>query len=255
MENLLIIKNIYYKLYFHPFFYIIVFLSFVTGHFRNILYFTLIILVHELGHSFTGIILKARLKQIELYPYGGCSRLEYDVNISLFKEFLIVVMGPLVQIFFMLLVYYLKIAVPKYFYTYNQWILLFNLLPIYPLDGGKLINIIVCFFISFFSGFRLVFYLSYLSFNIILFCSIFKFKNLIIYIILIGLGIEFYKEYKKFNYVFNKFLLERHLNNYNFSKVKNINSIYQMRREYYHLFAVADEPIEEKKYLKTYFFV
>ena len=55
-------------------------ISLFTGHFRNLFYFTLIILIHELGHSLTGIFLNLNLKRIEIYPYGGCSKLEYDIN-------------------------------------------------------------------------------------------------------------------------------------------------------------------------------
>ena len=129
MEILLIIKNILDKIYFHPLFYIVLSISLITGHFRNIIYFTSIIFIHELGHSITGIILGCKLNRIEIYPYGGCSKLEHDINIRLYKELLILIMGPITQIIFVYLINYFKIDVNKYFYSYSNYILIFNLLP------------------------------------------------------------------------------------------------------------------------------
>ena len=61
-------------------------ISLLTGHFRNLFYFTLIIIIHELGHSLMGLLLKFNFKRIEIYPYGGCSKLEYDINTSLINH-------------------------------------------------------------------------------------------------------------------------------------------------------------------------
>ena len=53
-----------------------------------------------MGHSFTGILLGFQLNRIEIYPYGGCSKLEYDINTSLKKEILVLLMGPIIQVVF-----------------------------------------------------------------------------------------------------------------------------------------------------------
>ena len=126
----------------------------LTGHFRNLFCFTLIILIHELGHSIMGLLLKFKLKKIEIYPYGGCSKLEYDINTPIIKEFLVLIMGPIFQLLFMLIVFYLKIDVPNYFYTYNYFILIFNLMPIYPLDGGRLLHLMLCIVFSYFNSLK-----------------------------------------------------------------------------------------------------
>jgi len=205
MVSLLIIKNIWDKIYIHPFFYFVIVISFLTGHFRNIIYFTIIIFVHELGHSITSVILGIKLNRIMLFPFGGLSVLEYSINLSLIKELLILIMGPIIQIIFTYLVYYLRINVSYYFYTYSMFILLFNLIPIYPLDGGKLINIFLSFFISFYKSFKITYYLSYFIYITLVFIVIFNFRNLILILILISLGIELIKVYiNRYNiYIFN----------------------------------------------------
>lgn len=248
----MIIKNILDKIYFHPLFYIVVVISFLTGHFRDIFYFTTIILIHELGHSITGILLGFKLKKIEIYPYGGCSKLEYDINTKIFKELIMLIMGPITQIIFVFIIYYFKIDVLDSFYLYSKLILIFNLLPIYPLDGGRIINILISIFISFYNSLKHTYYFSYFIFCILFFIS-FKYKNFIIYLIIISLGIELFKEIKKRNYIFDKFLLERYLYKYNFKKKKIVNNIYSMKRDYYHSFIGNNTLIDEEEYLTYYF--
>jgi len=202
----LIIKNIWDKIYIHPFFYFILSISFITGHFRNIMYFTTIILIHELGHSITSVILGIKLNRIVLFPFGGLSILEYSINLSLIKELLILVMGPVTQIVFTYLIYYLKIDVSYYFYTYSMFILIFNLIPIYPLDGGKLINVFLSFFLPFYKSLKITYYLSYFIYISLVFMTIIYYRNLILILIIISLGIELIKVYiNRYNiYIFKK---------------------------------------------------
>lgn len=248
MASLFHIKNIWDKISFHPFFYFIVAISLLTGHFKNILYFTTILLVHELGHSLTALFFKIKLKKIEIYPYGGCSKLEYDININLFKELLIIIMGPIIQIIFTYIVTKINV-VDNTFLSYSRFILLFNLFPIYPLDGGKLFNIILSFFISFYNSLKITYYFSYFFFVTLFLINIIYSKELFYYLIIISLAIELYKEIKKRNIYFNKFLLERYINNYNFKKIKRITSINEMKRDYLHII----NNLFEKEYLAKYF--
>ena len=78
-------------------------------------------------------------------------------------------------------------------------------------------------------------------------------KNLTIYLVIISLGLNIYKEINKSNYYFNKFLLERLLNDYIFKKKKIIKNIYKMKRDYIHLFLIDNNLYKEKDYLKKYF--
>ena len=202
----MIIKNIWDKIYIHPFFYFILSISFITGHFRNIIYFTIILFIHELGHSITSVILGIKLNKIMLFPFGGLSVLEYSINLSLLKELLILIMGPVTQIVFTYLIYYLKIDVSYYFYTYSMFILIFNLIPIYPLDGGKLINVFLSFFLPFYKSLKITYYLSYFIYISLVFITILYYRNLVLILIIISLGIELIKVYiNRYNiYIFKK---------------------------------------------------
>lgn len=231
----------------------ICFLCFLTGHFRNLFYFTILIFVHECGHFVTGKILGFQVKRIEIYPYGGCSKLEYDINVPLWKEFLVLVMGPITQTVFVFFVSYSKIAMESYFYYYHYFILIFNLLPIYPLDGGRLLHLFFAYFISYFQSLKSVFYFSIFFYSCFFFYVIFFQRNLIFLLMIILLGLKVYKEIKQADYYFQKFLMERYFNQYYFSKVKKIENIRQMQRDYYHYFIEYDSIISETEKLSSYF--
>ena len=253
MEILLIIKSILDKIKFHPLFYIILIISLLTAHFRELIYFTIIIIIHELGHSITGLLLGYKVNKIEIYPYGGCSKLEHDINILLLKELLVLIMGPIIQIIFMLLVYYLRIDVKEYFYTFNKIILIFNLLPIYPLDGGRILNILFNYFFSYYNSLKISIYLSYFLYLVLSIFLLLITKNLTILLITLSLGISIINEIKRADYYFNKFLLERYLNNYYFKKYKKVKDINNMYRDHIHFFLINKRIIKEKEYLHKYF--
>lgn len=253
MVILLIIKSILDKVKFHPLFYIIIIISLFTAHFKELIYFTSIILIHELGHSIMALLFKYKVNRIDIYPYGGYSRLEYDINIPLYKELIILISGPISQIIYVLIIYIIKIDVDPIFYIFNKLILIFNLLPIYPLDGGKILNIIISYFIPYYKSLKITIYNSYFLYICFLFYIILVNRNLTIYLIIISLGINIYNEINKSSYYFNKFLLERLINNYVFKKKKIIKNIYKMRKNYLHLFLINNRLIKEKEYLRRYF--
>ena len=249
----MIIKSILDKIRFHPLFYIIVIISLLTAHFKELIYFTSIILIHELGHSIMALLFKYKVNRIDIYPYGGYSRLEYDINIPLYKELIILISGPIFQIIYVLIIYIIKIDIDPIFYIFNRIILIFNLLPIYPLDGGKILNIIISYFISYYKSLKITIYSSYFLYICFLFYIVLTCRNLTIYLIVISLGINIYKEINKNSYYFNKFLLERLINNYVFRKKKIIKNVYKMKKDYHHLFLINNSLIKEKEYLRRYF--
>lgn len=194
-----------------------------------------------------------QVNRIEIYPYGGCSKLEYDINVSLWKEFLVLVMGPFVQILFVFLVSYSKLEIENYFYTYHWIILTFNLLPIYPLDGGRLLYLLLSCFLSYFQCLRRVFYLSFFLYFCFFFYVILFHKNLILLLVFSLLGIKVHKETQLGDYYFQKFLIERYSNFYSFSRIKKVENVKQMRREYYHYFIHRGGILTEKEQLSRYF--
>lgn len=58
---------------------------------------------------------------------------------------------------------------------------------------------------------------------------------------------------KRQDYLFNKFLLERYLNNYKFKKIKIINNKNNMYKDKRHMLKDKNKYILEKDYLKERF--
>ena len=61
------------------------------------------------------------------------------------------------------------------------------------------------------------------------------------------------KEYKKINIIWNKFILERYLNNYHFSNTSIINSFKDFYKDRNHLIRKDDKYYMEKEFLEKKF--
>ena len=84
-------------------------------------------------------------QKIQLLPFGGVAELEEHGNKSLKEELVVVIAGYIQHIWMMAIGYMLfeagwLHAELYYFFMWNNIIILaFNLLPIWPLDGGKVL--------------------------------------------------------------------------------------------------------------------
>ena len=61
------------------------------------------------------------------------------------------------------------------------------------------------------------------------------------------------KYYKEKDLIFNKFLLERYLNEFKFKKEKAINDVSKMKKNYRHLFYIDNKYMTESTFLKKMF--
>lgn len=139
----------------------------------------------------------------------------------------------------------------KYFSIINYFILIFNLIPIYPLDGSKILNVIFNVVTTFKNSILLTIIISYISI-ISLIIMIGRVNKLII-LVLVFLLIEVNKLYKEKEYIFNKFLLERYLSEFKFKKKKTINKVDKMKKDYKHLFYIDNKYLTESYFLKKMF--
>ena len=183
-----------------------------------------------------------------LLPFGALTIFNEKINRPLKEEFIILISGPLLQLIFVFIFFNNN----DFVINYSNLILMFNLLPIYPLDGSKLINIILNIFTSFKKSHLLTIYVSALF----IICLIIKTKfSLIFLLIFIFIINKILEEYKNHNNIFNKFLLERYTNNFGFKKEKLIksNNLSEMKRDYRHLFYGNNKYQTEREILKKRF--
>jgi len=114
------------------------------------------VLLHEFGHALTARRFGVRTRDITLLPIGGLARLE-RIPTEPLKEFLIAVAGPAVNIAIAGLLYPLGLAVGwgevsglmptslgrgfiGQLLLVNLFLALFNFLPAFPMDGGRVLR-------------------------------------------------------------------------------------------------------------------
>ena len=192
-------------------------------------------------------ILGIKINEIYIYPLGGISKFNMDLNISIKKELLILINGPIFQHIAYLILLVLLPTKRDLINTYHYSILIFNLLPIYPLDGGKLVKLALNKIISYKSSLKLIIYSSYLITVILLLTNK---KNISLFIMVTLLLILITKEKNKIDYIYNKYLLERYLNNYNFRSNRIINNIDKLYRDKNHIIHTNNKYYRENEYLE-----
>ena len=127
----------------------------------------------------------------------------------------------------------------------NKLLVSYNFLPILPFDGGKLLNIILDKIFPYKLSFKISIIIS-IIFTIIFLLLKRTYLGLLLTLFLIKCIIL---EINNLKYKYNKFLLERYLNDYNFKKIKIIKDINNLKRDNYHII----NNMLEKKYLKKLF--
>ena len=242
MVKYLTTKNIF-KI--HPLFYLTAFICVITANFKNFIIFSSIIIVHELGHIIGAIIFKWKIDKVILLPFGGITIFQENIDKSLKEEFIIAILGPLLQ-----LVFYFLYSDNPTFIQYIFTILLFNLLPIYPLDGSKIVNILFNEFISFKRSHILTIITSFITLLVVILSVKY---NLLLYLILLFIVLEIIKEINKHNYYFNRFLLERYLYNNEYSKNKIIDNIKKMKKQTKHIFKINNKYFTEREIIRNLF--
>jgi Zn-dependent protease/CBS domain-containing protein len=109
------------------------------------------VLLHELGHSMVALWYKIPVRSITLLIFGGVAQIGGKPP-SAMAEFLIAIAGPIVSLALAVLFTLLKPAVAaveplwglaKYLAYMNFALVLFNLIPGFPLDGGRVFRAVV----------------------------------------------------------------------------------------------------------------
>ncbi|WP_240374732.1 M50 family metallopeptidase [Bacillus piscicola] len=200
----------------HPLLWVTAGIAVFTGFFYDLLLLFLIVLLHELGHAAAALHFKWRIKKIELLPFGGVLETPEYGRRPLREEVIVAAAGPLVHLPLMLLSYLLlaasvwKQADHQLFMHYNLTLLCFNLLPVWPLDGGKILYCWFCSRVPYYFAQKIMWITSCLFLCGLMFLTLFLFPaHLQAWIIMLFFIVAHYTEWKQQPYSFFQFLLER----------------------------------------------
>ena len=239
------------KIEIHNLTYITMLISFLAGYFQYIYILLLIIFIHEFGHYFMSNLVGIKTSKIIIYPFGGLTIYDSDLNLNTNKELISLLGG----ITFQLLFYFLVVIIHNNnLMTHNVFniikriniiLISFNFLPILPLDGGRLLNILLDKIFPYKLSNKLTLIVS------ILFLGLFiMYKRTILSILLfVFLLKEIILEINNIDNKYMTFLFERYKNNYSFKKIKRINNLNKFKRDYYHII----NGVTERKYLSKLF--
>jgi Zn-dependent protease len=109
------------------------------------------VLLHELGHSVVALRYRIPVRSITLFLFGGIAQIGAEPP-SAIAELLIATAGPLVSLVLAVLFYTVQplvagmeslLGLAKYLAYINLALVLFNLIPGYPLDGGRVFRAIM----------------------------------------------------------------------------------------------------------------
>jgi len=200
------------KLNLNIFLFLILF--FITNQLEIYTLIMIFALIHELAHLICGVLLGFKPNTLKIMPFGFCIEFETNLqdynrkfmksNIISIKKMIIALAGPLIN--FLITILGIICELDNYIIYSNLLILLFNLIPIYPLDGGRILKNILKILVG---NKKANMYINYVS-NVIaviltMLASVFilVYKNIAIFAIIIFLWILILKENKRYN-TYNK---------------------------------------------------
>ncbi len=132
--------------------FIFLILFYFTKQIQVYAFIMLFALIHELGHLFAGLLMGMKPEKIEIMPFGVSIAFKINVkeynkkikrgNILEIKKMIVALAGPLTNLLIILITAKINIDIINsliIIYT-NILIMIFNLLPIFPLDGGRILK-------------------------------------------------------------------------------------------------------------------
>lgn len=138
------IKNLLKKIPIHPSFILLFLWFFLNNNLLSFLLFTLVVLSHEFGHFFVAKKCGYKLDYFYIAPYGVSLNYK-EKTFENRDEILIALAGPCVNFCLSVFLVSLWWIFPASYsisvnFVYQSILLgLFNLLPCYPLDGGRVV--------------------------------------------------------------------------------------------------------------------
>lgn len=177
--------------------------------------------IHEIGHLLMGLLMGMRPNKIEIKPYGVSISFKIkpkDYNQKILegnrlqiKKILIAIAGPLTNFIILNVATNLPIGIfSKMMIIYsNLLLIIFNLIPIYPLDGGRILKAFLHILVgkrksekySNNSSFIILIALTFLAS-----IGVYYIKNVSIFIIIMFLWILYIQEdliYRRRNRIYN----------------------------------------------------
>lgn len=136
--------KVFRHVHIHPMFWFLIGVGVLTGSLIQLLIIFSIVLFHELGHYLMAYYFKWRIRSVMIWPFGGVLETDEFHTRPVKEEVLVILAGPIQHVWIWFFILFAESnqlfssGVIEILSLYNLLILCFNLLPVWPLDGGKL---------------------------------------------------------------------------------------------------------------------
>lgn len=204
-------------------------LFYITGQLGEYAVILILAFVHELGHLLAGIILGMKPAKLELKPYGISISFKINPNdynkkiakgnLLELKKAIVACAGPVTNLIIIIITLNLRLNIfTSLLIIYsNILLIIFNLIPMYPLDGGRIVKSLIYLFLGKKKAEKYTNNISFVFLIIVTFMgsvATFYFENMAIFLIIICLWLIYIKEditYKKKIKIYN--LIEKTIEN------------------------------------------
>lgn len=170
------------------------------------------LLVHELGHLVVAYFCRVKVKSCVLLPYGAEITFYEENQIHARNLLLIALGGPFATACLALFAFTLPPLYGEKLIHIQQYLLFFNLLPIWSLDGGRIIYALILLFYPYKKMYEYFIFLSFIAATILAVVSISLLpKSLSFATLSIFLWFQVWKEwkYRKYRSAYEKIVLNR----------------------------------------------
>ena len=217
--------------------FIFVILFLITNQVKIYAMIMIFAIIHELGDLIAGLILGMKPEKMEIKPFGvtiqfQIKREDYMIKIKKanfleVKKIFVALAGPITNVVLIML-----LILSNIFNEYDKMIMIFsnvtliifNLLPIYPLDGGRILKGIIYIIKGIQIAEKYIYYISYITLIMITMVSsisILYLENIAIFLAVIylwGIQIKEHRIYENRKILYDT--IEKEMKKYDYENIE-----------------------------------
>jgi stage IV sporulation protein FB len=223
---------------------------------------------HELGHFAVAKAFRWRIREILLLPFGGVLVVDEAASTPIYQEILVTLAGPLQHLWLILITFFLLqngIISPLPATTFieaNVFMALFNLIPVNPLDGGKLLTAIFSYRMRYFKLLRwsAAWSIAFGLIGVVISIMIWRSGGIAVNVASISLFVVYsnWQAWKHVPYQFRRFLLHRKSSKRNLYRIQVSRGVgvegvvRRFVRGKNHVIYIGNRVVTEARFLRLY---